>query len=459
MSWNIESKTGADLGGSNGATNRTYTLAKSNVIAGSIRITSADYPQVEGGGYTYNATTNVITFIKNVWNDYVIQIQYEYDTSGVSSPSADSLRYTTILNFNKYMLMNVHIPNRNQTGTFPTKEEIGTGDDSETQFTFDNGEVIENTDTLYYGATEATATATLTRTTHYTIDYDTGVITLTSAGVTLLSTNTIYATYDYNKYQLSNSAIKQALLSAEADLDNHINTVFYDGTATTPDFEVVTDELHKGQGKYDKSYQTNTYPLNDTSTTLDGSVSADDGTITVVSTQGFPTSGSFAVETNKIAYTGKTGTTFTGCTNVLAHDDGKMVTSWIVEQSLDSEGTSPTWQVLQPDTEYSINFVSGHIKLNDISTTGTTYLDAFHPQRGVWDRVRLTYQSGYDQIYNDVITGVHMMAGLQLFEGNVLNALARKTDGFDTGGVGSIENKIKRIIQKYECWLIKALKP
>ena len=77
MSWNIESKTGADLTGSDGAVNRTCILTKSNIVADSIRIISADYPQVTGGGYSYDSDANTITFVKNVFDDYVIEIQFQ----------------------------------------------------------------------------------------------------------------------------------------------------------------------------------------------------------------------------------------------------------------------------------------------------------------------------------------------------------------------------------------------
>lgn len=458
MSWYIESLTGADFGGSDGAVNRTKTLVKSGIVVDSITVTLADYPQVEGGGYTFDSATNIITLLKNVWNDFVIQIQYEYDSASVNSPSNDDLRYTTILKFNKFLMMNQHVPNRGQE-TFPNKEEVGTGDDSVTEFTFDNGDIIENTETLYYGATEATATDTLTRDTHYTLDNDTGIITLTSAGVTLLSTNTIYSIYDYNKYEISNSRIKDALLAAESDIDSKVNTVFFDGTATTPDFNIVKDELHIGRGANLSSYKFDNYPVFNKTTTLDGAVSADDGTITVISTAGFPSSGYIAIESDKISYTGKTGTTFTGCSSVSAHDDGTTVNSVVIERSVDGEGMVPTWVVMQHDLDYSINFEAGNMNLNNTRISQATWIDNFNPPLGVWDRVRVSYQSGYDQIYNDIIKAVHLIAGSELFDAGVLNALARKTDGFDTGSFSDIQPRINKILNKYECWLITDTKP
>lgn len=50
------------------------------------------------------------------------------------------------------------------------------------------------------------------------------------------------------------------------------------------------------------------------STTLDGAVLAGDTTLTVLSTTGFPSTGTLIIGTEQITYTGTTSTTFTGCT-------------------------------------------------------------------------------------------------------------------------------------------------
>lgn len=49
-------------------------------------------------------------------------------------------------------------------------------------------------------------------------------------------------------------------------------------------------------------------------TTVNGTVNTGDGSIAVASTTGFPTRGLISIDTEVIAYTGKTATTFTGCT-------------------------------------------------------------------------------------------------------------------------------------------------
>ena len=62
-------------------------------------------------------------------------------------------------------------------------------------------------------------------------------------------------------------------------------------------------------------------------TTLDGGITSATTTVTVDSTADFPCAGSFKVDAETIAYTGRTATTFTGCTVVSSHSDGATVDS------------------------------------------------------------------------------------------------------------------------------------
>ena len=85
---------------------------------------------------------------------------------------------------------------RSAESSSPSNEEVGTGDNSETIFYLDKKNILSDTYTFYYGAAASTTTE-LEETTHYTLDKDAGKITLTSAGVTLVGTNKIFAKYSY----------------------------------------------------------------------------------------------------------------------------------------------------------------------------------------------------------------------------------------------------------------------
>ena len=68
-------------------------------------------------------------------------------------------------------------------------------------------------------------------------------------------------------------------------------------------------------------------------TTLNGAITSSDTTITVVSTTGFAASGAIGIDGEYITYSGKTGTTFTGCTRgvgstAVAHNSGDVVNQY-----------------------------------------------------------------------------------------------------------------------------------
>lgn len=370
---------------------------------------------------------------------------------------ADEPRYTTVLGFNKSLEMDSAIPNRVETGD-PVKETIGTGDGSTKKFYFDNGFLIRNSETLYYGSTEAAATDVLVRDTDYTIDYDLGEITLSDAILATVGVQSIYGVYSYNKYSKKDSELYLKLTRAETEIDEMIDTVFVDGTTATPDWGVAQNEDHMGQGSFNRVYQTDKYPLNSTTTTATDAVSAADTTVTVGSTNGFPASGYFGIGNDKVQYSEKTDTEFTVVTGLTtAHAAGVDVTPFIVEIATDDEGNTPTWQPQSWKSEFDVDFKAGEVKINNDAVEGTILLDNFHPPNAVFNRLRLTYQYGYDTIPADIKRAVYMIAGKEMYTTNVLNALARSSDGFSSEAISDIDSWLKKIIQKYHTILIKDL--
>ena len=312
--------------------------------------------------------------------------------------------YATPLELARYLNIEQTIPARTP-GATKDYETVGTGDDSTTQFDLDFAYIIAGSYTIYYGANTESLTA-LTETTHYTLDKDLGRITLTSAGVTAVGTDNIYAGYSYTQAGngvdgLTNTRLQEALDRAQDQLDSDTGAHWADGTDATPDYNQVTNEKHSGKGRYLRDYFTKEYPLPDVSTTLDGDVTADDEEITVVSTDGFPSSGYISIGSDKIQYTGKTDTTFTGCTSVEAHSDGAGVYPFVIEISQTDEGTEPSWQVLNKDSEYDLDLSSGRIRIfNDV--TNETYYSSQYPPGDIPNRFRITYIWGYETIPADV---------------------------------------------------------
>lgn len=104
-------------------------------------------------------------------------------------------------------------------GTKVENEILGTGDDSENSFDLDNGNVIASSYTVKYGASGSNSLSTLTETTHYTLDKDSGSLLLTASGVTALGTNVLYISYTHSP-KISDTVLSGFIASAEAEVDS-----------------------------------------------------------------------------------------------------------------------------------------------------------------------------------------------------------------------------------------------
>ena len=379
-----------------------------------------------------------------------------------------TLTYASTLNFCDYLGISRRIPEWN-VGSTPSNELVGTGDSSNTIFWADQRNIIAGTYTLYYGATAA-ATTTLTETTHYTIDKDLGKITLTSAGVTLLSTSNIYAVYKYTDLSgdysggsgasgigVPDSLISTYLTRAQSWIDEQLNTHFAVSTDTTPDWEKVTDEKLDGMGQQRKDYYLNNFPVKHLTTLTDGSLTAANATVTVDSTAGFPSTGSIVIESEKITYTGKTSTTFTGCTRGVddsdgaTHVDNSTVTSTVVEISLTSEGSTPEFQVLEVGSQYDINETTGRIWLYDtsgtlvISTPSGSYL----PLSGVPSRFRASYLSGYSTIPEEITRITIMIAARDMTKSGLLRTLISGSSNAPGDSFSVSNSEVEEVLSHY----------
>jgi len=359
--------------------------------------------------------------------------------------------YATTQDLSKFMNIWRAIPDPFLQGESRLREEVGTGDSSNTRFFLDHAGVIASTYTISYGASESSVTA-LTETTHYTLDKDAGEITLTSAGVTAVGTNKIFAKYWYldvgQNVPMTDTMLADALDQAQQDIDDITGNHWANSTDTTPDWNQSLDEKHTGKGKYDRAYYSDKFPIANVSTTLNGAVTADDATITVDSTSGFPSSGYLTIGSDKIQYTGKTSTTFTGCTSVSAHDDGDSVYSWVVEISTTESGTSPSWTVLSNDSDYDIDFASGRVYLH-VTDYDLTYYALQYPLRMLPNRFRMSYVSGKSSIPSDIKRLCVMMAARDLMHGAVRRATVSGSSEFRIDNVRIDDDWIDSKLEKH----------
>jgi hypothetical protein len=435
---------GSSCSGSDGDTGRTLTLNRSG--ANTILVITVNYQSLTALDYSFDFTTNIITFNVAVYDTDPIRIVYTYTDSSIST---DATVYATPLQLARYMVIENQIPSIIPTGTDRTSETVGVGDNSTTKFYLDNGYIIEDSYTLRYAASETVTGTELVETTHYSLNLDNGTITLTSAGVTAVGTDNIYANYSYYGLSLTNQTIRDALERATAEIDKDTQTHFTDGTQATPNYIQVTNEKHRGKGTFNRDYFSINYPIPDVSATLTSAVTAEDTTLTVGSTQGFLSAGILGLETDKITYTGKTATTFTGCTGVNSdHDSGDEIKPYIIEISATCSGSEPTWNILNEVSEFDIDLYSGrfHVYRDDF------ILDVFNsnnPPR-IPNRTRLTYIYGTDTIPKDIVRLCLMIASKDLMHTAVRKATVNGKNEFNPTLVDVDDAWITKTINKYK---------
>lgn len=361
--------------------------------------------------------------------------------------------YATTTELCSYMGLLGEIPSLDaSTPELRVKEEVGTGDDSTTIFFLDKSRILADSYTIYYGANNTTST-TLTETTHYTLDINTGQLTLTDAGVTLVGTDTIYSTYSFSIIAIKNSEYQTALDRAQSEIDKSTETHFATITDATPDWVVYTNEKQRGKGRFDKDYYIDFPPIPNVSTTLDEAVTSGDVTITVVSTNGFPSSGIIGISDSKITYTGKTATTFTGCTGVDEDiDDATYVYPYVFEASNTDQGNEPEYTVLAPGIDYDVDLTSGRVYLyNEQFLLDITTLNAA-PNRLVPDRFRASYIQGMESIPADINRLCLMIAAKDLMHMAVRKAHTSGKNNFEPDLIEVDEQWIKDTVLEYQVY-------
>lgn len=340
------------------------------------------------------------------------------------------MTYVTTADLNSYMGLRKDIPDRLGIGTEKLPEEIGTGDGVTLIFFTDYASVIAGTYVFYYGTSPTAALSTpLTETTHYTFVKETGMLTLTVAGRTLVTTNKIYAVYSYNAVFINDIEMQNSLDRAEEELERELHCSYVDSSVATPDWGVATNEKQSGKGNFNTDYFLENSPIPNISTTLNGAVLVSAISITVVSTAGFPSSGYIAVEDNKIAYTGKGATSFTGCTGVTAHDTGKTVYPYVIEISTTEPGSEPSWEVLTPGDEYDLDLNIGRVHVYSFGNTVSSYSLSASPD-GVPNRFRATYIYGKSTIPSDIKRVELMIASRDLLHMAVRKAHSMGMNNF-----------------------------
>lgn len=115
-------------------------------------------------------------------------------------------------------------------------ELLGTGDGNTDSYDLSNGNVLASSYTIKYGDSASNDLSTLTETTHFTIDKDSGSILLTSTGVTLVDTKQIYVSYTHSP-KASDTLINTFLSAAEKEVENLTGNYWGSQTSNTEYFD------------------------------------------------------------------------------------------------------------------------------------------------------------------------------------------------------------------------------
>lgn len=438
---------GSDLSDSDGDTGRTYTLPYSNIItSGIIIFVSGTYYNY---GTEYSISGSVITFTDEVFDSQIIQGTY-FTSDDNSIGTTTNYGYSSPLSLTKHLYL---------LGSYPdhlnkTRDSLGTGDSSNDTFWFSKLGVLAGTYTLSYGTSETSLTD-LTETTHYTVDLDTSKVTLTSAGVTALAANILYASYKYNTEEILNSELVKAINAAETKVNQVTEQLFAEFSDDNPGYRKVLNEIKQGHyNPVDKVFDFYFNPLLDFGTTVNGAYTTGDTEIVLTSVSGLPSAGTLYIGGNKVTYNSKTGTTLTIPSTTPSIADGATVRAEIIEISTQSEGASPSYTILDPDTEYKIDFMQGRVKI--LSNAYENELDSgleLYPSNYL---IRLNYMTAWREngsnptIPDEIEEVVNMIASKKFVQRMVKKAHITGMNDFNPSALNSGDDEINRILEYYK---------
>ncbi len=358
-----------------------------------------------------------------------------------------AIKYATTLQLGEILGNVKEVPSWDIGDDAQTNEAVGTGDNSNTKFFLDQRNIVAGSYTLYANA------SAMTETTHYTLDKDTAEIILTSAGVTLLTTNALTAKYKYFGNGMSDSYLTSVLERADTKIDNEINSTFTDGTATNPSYPSKT-EIQSSPGYFMDKIIVDNKPLIDVETTLDGDHTAAITTISLTSASIYPSSGTIIIGSEAITYTGVSTNDLTGCTRgalgttAAVHSDEDAVHSTIFFLSNTQEGTAVTFTVQPWDTDMHATSEGLIYSFAESVFSSSQYTERLTKQ-DVANRTKIIYLYGYDTIPDDITRLSLLFAKNMLMKDTISKAMIAGRDEFQPEILDSNNAEIQGIIGSY----------
>lgn len=352
------------------------------------------------------------------------------------------VQYCSVEDVLNYLNLLKEVPDYSSQIT--SKEVVGTGNGVQTIFLLDHANIVPLTYYLYYGATEAAALA-LTETTHYTLDMDSGKITLTAAGVTLIATNNIYAAYKWSDYKTSE--ISGLCDKATEQIDGDCKQTWQLPT-------LVTREEKIGFGINQKQYRVSNLPIYVVRPTLTTTVADSDLSFVLSSVTGIDSGdyliidsevvlvGTVTVGTNTITVTrAKFGT------SAASHTAGTELVNVIVELSRTPIGTVPTWEVKQFRADYEVSDDTSYVTLLNNSYTNRGMYVGDYPPKGLPNRVRITYKFGHATPDHELKLLSILYVVREFVNKGIFRALLNGIDGFNPQTASMVDARIADILK------------
>jgi len=316
----------------------------------------------------------------------------------------------------------------------------------------DNNKLIENTESLTYGITTSSDVA-LTRTTDYTINYDTGAVTLTGTGSIKISTSYVYATeYKYND-QITNTYMADLIDRAEKEINKKTKQIF--GTST-----LVIHEEQPGRGPFDYLYRTRKLPVYVVKTQLSAAALSTASSFTVDSTAGFKKNDIITIKDEQLTIGTVTDATtlevnraqYGTTTATYAIDD--YLVNMAVDISNSYAGATPTFNNMGYKDSFDADSDTGAIQLLHVNSEDKDDLvtDVF-PPTSIFNRMRISYKHGKPTIPTDITDLCIQMVSYKLMASAIAKSLPDGIDGFSPTAQSQIKADIKEKLNSYKLLL------
>ena len=354
-----------------------------------------------------------------------------------------TLKYATTSQLAEILGIRNQIPSWEIGSDTNPNEAVGTGDNTQVLFYLDQKNIIAGSYTLYANA------VAMTETTDYSLDLETGEITLTETGKTLLAENALTAKYEYISLGMSDAYLTEVLERAEKEVENECNAIFIDTSVDNPLYLLET-EIQASEGFFQDRIIVNKKPLIDILTTLDGALDDSQDTVDLAAGTGanYPSSGSIIIGSEVMTYTGITTDQLTGVTRgamdsvAATHDDGDDVHSTILLISNTGQGSPVVWTVQPWNTSM---FANGFGLLYSYKDADPAFLSV----SGVANRIKILYFYGYNSIPQDIERLTLIFAKRQLSQDNISKAMIQGRNEFRPEMFNADMNEINRIVNAY----------